>query len=145
MALVRFNNQMPDIANIFDDFFGGDFFNTPAAMGRKSVPAVNVRESKDEYEIEVAAPGLKKDDFKVEVHNNVLTIACEQEEKKEEKEEGYTRREFCYTGFRRSFAIPRNEVDESKIDASYQDGILKITLHKRDEVKPKPARVIEIK
>lgn len=146
MTLVRrFNNQLPDIANIFDDFFGGDFFHTPAAQGRRTVPAVNVKETQDEYLIEVAAPGMKKDDFKVEVNNNVLTISCEVEDKKEENEKGFTRREFCYSAFRRSFAIPRNEVDESKIDASYKDGILEIKLHKREEVKPKPARMIEIK
>ncbi len=146
MTLVRrFNNQTPDIANIFDDFFGGDFFLNPVSQSRRSVPAVNVKETQDEYLIEVAAPGMKKDDFKVEVNNNVLTISCEQEDKKEENEKGYTRREFCYSAFRRSFAIPRNEVDESKINASYKDGILQITLHKREEVKPKPVRMIEIK
>ncbi len=145
MTIVRrFNNQMPDISNIFDDFFGGDAFNTPAVSGRRSVPAVNVRESEDAYEIEVAAPGLEKKDFKVEVNNNVLSIACEREESKEEKEKGFTRREFSYTGFRRSFAVPRNEVDDSKIDAAYKDGILRLTLHKREEVKPKPSRMIEI-
>jgi HSP20 family protein len=146
MTLVkRFNNQMPDIANLFDDFFGGDFYSAPGFSGKRSLPAVNVRETQDEYEIEVAAPGLAKNDFKVEVNNNVLTISCEKEDNNEEKANGYTRREFSYTGFRRSFAIPRNEVDESKIDANYKEGILKIKLHKREEVKPKPARMIEIK
>ncbi|MDG5799211.1 Hsp20/alpha crystallin family protein [Marinilabiliaceae bacterium ANBcel2] len=146
MTLVRrFNNQMPDIANIFDDFFGGDIFNTPSVAGKTTMPSVNVRENDDEYFIEVAAPGLNKNDFKVEVNNNVLTISCEKEENKEEKDEGFTRREFCYSGFRRSFAIPRNEVDESKIDARYKDGILNITLKKREEVKPKPPKMIDIK
>ncbi len=143
----RFNNQVPDIANIFDDFFGGDVFNTPANQNRRSsVPAVNVQENDDEYLIEVAAPGMKKDDFNVEVNNNVLTISAEKEQKDEDKnDEGYTRREFSYTSFCRSFAIPKNEVDEGKIDATYKDGLLKIKLQKRDEVKPKPARKIEIK
>jgi len=149
MTIVRrFNNQTPEIANIFDDFFGGDFFNAPAARpNRASTPAVNVMENEDEYVIEVAAPGMKKDDFKVEVNNSVLTISAETEDKNEEKgeEEGFTRREFCYSSFTRSFAIPKNEVDEGKIDASYKDGLLKIKLQKRDEVKPKPARMIEIK
>ncbi len=146
MALMRhFNNQLPTISNVFDDFFGGDIFSTPVFNGKRSVPSVNVKETEDEYNIEVAAPGLNKDDFKVEVHNNVLNISYEKENKHEDKQEGYTRQEFCYSNFRRSFAIPRNEVDESKIDASYKDGILKITLHKREEVKPKPARMIEIK
>jgi HSP20 family protein len=149
MALVRrFNNQVPEIANIFDDFFGGDFFGTPAPTARRtSTPAVNVMENEDEYVIEVAAPGMKKDDFKVEVNNGVLSISAEMEEKDEQKDDkkGYTRREFCYSSFNRSFSIPKNEVDEGKIDASYKDGLLKIKLHKRDEVKPKPARMIEIK
>ena len=147
MALARrFNNQQPDLANIFEDFFGGDIFGTPATSGpRTSVPAVNVQEDENEYVIEVAAPGMKKDDFKVEVNNDILTISAEKENKDEEKEEGYTRREFCYTSFNRSFAIPKNEVDQGKIDAKYEDGILKIKLQKREEVKPKPARTIEIK
>ncbi|WP_010663248.1 Hsp20/alpha crystallin family protein [Marinilabilia salmonicolor] len=149
MTLVRrFNNQVPEIANIFDDFFGGDFFEAPARQGYKtSTPAVNVMENEDEYVIEVAAPGMKKDDFKVEVNNGVLSISAEMEEKDEQKDEehGYTRREFCYSSFNRSFAIPKNEVDEGKIDASYKDGLLKIKLQKREEVKPKPARMIEIK
>jgi HSP20 family protein len=146
MAIVRrFNNQVPDIANIFDDFFGGDFFDTPAR--RTSVPAVNITETDDEYVIEVAAPGMKKDDFKVEIDNGVLSISAEVEEKDEQKDEakGYTRREFSYSSFNRSFTIPKDEVDESKIDAKYKDGLLRITLQKRDEVKPKPARMIEIK
>ena len=149
MTLVRrFNNQVPGIANIFDDFFGGDVFNTPAARGQNaSVPAVNVQENENEYLIEVAAPGMKKDDFNVEINNDVLTISAEKEEKNEEKgdDEGYTRREFSYSSFCRSFAIPKNEVDEGKIEATYKDGLLKLKLHKRDEVKPKPARKIEIK
>lgn len=145
MTLVRRFNQMPDIANIFDDFFGGEFYTNPAVNSRSFVPAVNVKENENEYIIEVAAPGMNKDDFKVEVNNNVLSISCEREEKKEENEKGYTRREFGYTNFKRSFTIPRHEVDESKIDAVYQNGILQLKLSKREEVKPKPARMIEIK
>ncbi len=146
MALIRrFNQPMPALSNIFDDFFDSDF-NAPSFLGRRtSVPAVNVKETEDEYKIEVAVPGMKKEDFKVEVNNNVLTISAE--DKKEEKtdDEGYTRREFHYTSFCRSFAIPKNEVDESKVKAEYKDGLLTIKLQKRDEVKPKPARVIDIK
>jgi HSP20 family protein len=146
MALMRnFNNQLPTINNVFDDFFGGDIFAIPFFNSTSSVPSVNVKKTQDEYNIEVAAPGLNKNDFKVEVHNNVLNISYEKKDKHEDKENGYTRQEFCYSNFKRSFAIPRNEVDESKIDASYKDGILKITLHKREEVKPKPAKMIEIK
>lgn len=146
MVLVkRFNNQTPDLANIFDDFFGSDSFISPFAPGRRSMPAVNVRETNDDYVIEVAAPGLSREDFKVEVNNSVLTISSEKSEKKESEDKSYTRREFSFSSFQRSFALPRNEVDESKISASYKDGILSISLRKREEVKPKPAKMIEIK
>lgn len=144
MTLIRrFNNQYPNISNVFDDFFGGTAF--PVAQGTRSVPSINVKENEDEYNIEVAAPGLKKDNFKVEVHNNVLTLSYEDEEKHEVEDQGYTRKEFSYSNFSRSFSIPRNEVDDSKIDATYKDGVLMVTLHKREEVKPKPARLIAIK
>ncbi|MGQ1890785.1 Hsp20/alpha crystallin family protein [Thermophagus sp. OGC60D27] len=149
MTIVRkFNNQFPDITNFFDDFFGGDLFNAPALQWRRaSTPAVNVKENENEYVIAVAAPGMKKEDFKVEINNGVLSISAEVENKSEEKddEKGYTRREFCYSSFNRSFSIPKNEVDDSKIDAKYKDGLLTITLHKREEAKPKPSRIIEIK
>lgn len=144
MTLIRrFNNQYPDISNVFDDFFGGSALSS--AQGTRSVPSINVKETEDEYNIEVAAPGLKKENFKVEVHNNVLTLSYEDEESQEQEEKGYTRREFSYSSFRRSFSIPRNEVDDSKIDAAYKDGVLMVKLHKREEVKPKPARMISIK
>ena len=146
MTLVRrFNNQMPTLNNMFDDFFGKDFFYTPAIEGKHTLPSINVKENENEYMIEVAAPGLKKENFAVEIENNVLTISYEQKEEKENKDKGVIRHEFNYSSFRRSFSIPKNEVDDSKIDANYKDGILNITLQKRAEVKPKPARTIEIK
>ena len=101
-----------EIANIFDDLFGGEFFPNGALKARRTVPAVNVKGTTDEYYIEVAAAGMKKDDFKVEVNNNVLIISCQNEDKKEESEKGFTHKKFPYSAFRRSFAIPRNEVDE---------------------------------
>jgi HSP20 family protein len=106
---------------------------------------VNVKENQDEFLIEVAAPGMSKEDFKIEVNNNVLTISAETKKEEKSEDEGYTRREFHYSSFCRSFAIPKNEVDESKVKAVYKDGLLTITLQKREEVKPKPSRVIEIK
>jgi HSP20 family protein len=146
MTLVRrFNPQLPDLGNVFDDFFGSDF-TAPAFSGRRSsVPAVNVKENQDEFLIEVAAPGLTKEDFKIEVNNNVLTISAEVKKEEKSEDDGYTRREFQYSSFCRSFAIPKNEVDEGKVKAAYKDGLLTITLQKREEVKPKPSRMIEIK
>lgn len=144
MTLIRrFNNQYPNISTVFEDFFGDNAYSQAAQ--NRSKPAINVRENEDEYNIEVAAPGLKKDKFKVEVNNSVLTISYEDEVKNEVEEQNYTRKEFAFTNFCRSFSIPRTEVDDSKIDASYKDGILTVKLQKRDEIKPKPSRMISIK
>lgn len=144
MTLIRrFNNQYPNINTMFEDFFGENAY-TQATQNR-TTPAINVRENEDEYNIEVAAPGLKKENFKVEVNNSVLTISYEDEVKKEVEEQNFTRKEFAYTNFCRSFSIPRTEVDDSKINAEYKDGILSVKLQKREEIKPKPARMISIK
>lgn len=144
MTLIRrFNNQYPNINTMFEDFFGENAY-TQATQNR-TTPAINVRENEDEYNIEVAAPGLKKDNFKVEVNNSVLTISYEDEVKREVEEQNFTRKEFAYTNFCRSFSIPRTEVDDSKINAEYKDGILSVKLQKREEIKPKPARMISIK
>ena len=109
-----------------------------------TLPAVNVRETDDDYILEVAAPGMSKKDFTINFQNNVLTISSEKKEEKNEKDDGYTRREFCYQSFQRSFTVPHNDVESNKISATYSDGILSVKLPKREEVKPKPAREIKI-
>lgn len=110
-----------------------------------SLPAVNVKENENEFLIEVAAPGLKKEDFKVNYDNGHLTISSEKKNEVEEKKgEKITRREFSYQSFQRSFTISENVVNAEKIVASYDNGILHITLPKREEVKPKPAKQIKI-
>lgn len=109
-----------------------------------TLPAVNVKETDDEYILEVAAPGMTKKDFKVNFQNNVLTISSEKQEEKKEDDDNYTRREFSYQSFQRSFTVPHNDVDSDKISANYADGILNVKLPKREEVKPKPAREIKI-
>lgn len=130
--------------SIVDEFFGRDFlpgmreFQTGINM-----PSVNIAESKDEFRIEVAAPGLEKNDFKINLDNNVLTISSEKEEKKEKKDEQYMRREFCYSSFHRSFSLPAT-VEADKIHASHHNGVLNITIPKREEAKVKPAKQIEI-
>lgn len=138
MGLVRFN---PNLANrVFDDFFN----NIPARTNfGGTLPAVNVKETEDDYLVELAVPGLKKEDFKVEINEGVLTIAAERKTENEEKKEGYTRREFSYTNFTRRFTLPET-ADENNISASYNDGILAINLPKKEEAKPQPARLIEI-
>ena len=146
MTLVRrINNQMPDLNYFFGNMFDRDLLFAPVAGRKYSEPSVNVKETETEYQIEVAVPGLKKENFNIKVENSVLTISYDQKEEKEDKVKDYTRCEFTYSSFQRSFSIPKDEVDDSKTEALYKDGVLHVTLHKREEVKPKPARVIEIK
>ncbi|QHV98138.1 Hsp20/alpha crystallin family protein [Spirosoma endbachense] len=143
--LMRTNNNLP---SLIENFFGrdvNDFFNANTASV-SNVPAVNVVEHQDGFRIEVAAPGLKKDDFKLNLNHNNLTISGYQETKKEESEtpnEKYTRREFSYSSFQRTFTLPTS-VDADNIQASYTDGVLKIEIPKREEAKVKPPRQIEI-
>jgi HSP20 family protein len=145
MTLVkRTNGLFPSVPSFFDDFFVKDLMgwsNANNAYGA-SLPAVNIRQDENNFEVEVAAPGLAKEDFKVEVENDVLTISSEKEIENEDR--GYTRREFGYGSFRRTFTLPENQVDVEKVKASYNNGILHILLPKREEVKPKPARTIKI-
>ena len=148
--MVRSNNTLfPTIPSLFDDFFTRDWLDSSLANWKVSgatLPAVNVKESNDDFQIEVAAPGMTRDDFKVELDNNVLTISSEREQKNEEKDEkgNYTRREFSYQSFQRSFSLPESKVLGDKISARYSDGILYVTVPKSEEAKVKPAKQIAI-
>lgn len=149
MALLskRTSDFFPSVFD--DDFFAGDLINWMRSgfpIQNKTLPAVNVKESDNEYMIEVAAPGMAKDDFKVNIENNRLTISSEKKYESEEKnkKENYTRREFSYQSFQRSFTIPEDEVDANKVNASYKDGILHISLPKKAEVKTKLSKEIKI-
>ncbi len=97
-------------------------------------PAVNVRETDDNYEIKMAAPGLEKSDFKIDINGSLISISAEKDEKREEKEEGYSRKEYSYSSFSRSFTLPEN-IEKDKIDASYVNGELKLLLPKREDAK----------
>lgn len=134
-----------NVPSFIDDFFGKDWMDSVFSdRPGISTPAVNVKETDDEFQIEVAAPGLDKNDFKVDLDNNVLTISSEKEFKDEQKEDGrYMRREFSYTSFSRSFTLPE-AVDAEKIMAKHKDGILLITIPKREEAKRKPPKKIDI-
>lgn len=114
-------------------------FNRPDS---RYLPAVNIVEGKEDYKIELAAPGMRKEDFKVNLENHVLTISSEKETKNESEEENVLRREFSYNSFTRSFTLPET-VDGEKIKANYKDGVLSILVPKKEEAKVKPA--IEIK
>lgn len=143
MALVKFRNK-DMFPSIFNDFFDRDLFDlTNTSFMNSTLPAVNIKESKDDYLVEVAAPGMNKEDFKVELENNFLVISSEKEDKKEEESREFTRREFSYQSFKRSFSLPKT-IEEGQIEATYSDGVLKIKLPKREEAKEKPKRLISI-
>ncbi|UII28070.1 Hsp20/alpha crystallin family protein [Fulvivirga maritima] len=141
MTLIRRPNDL--FPTFFDDFLSRDLFNISGESN--TMPAVNIKESDGDFQVEVAAPGADKKDFKVEVDNNVLTISYEKEVKNEEKnDEGkFTKREFNYQSFRRSFTLPSTVVGD-KIEAKYTDGILKLSIPKKEEAKTATSRLIEI-
>jgi HSP20 family protein len=133
--------------SLFDKIFNGDLMDwgmTNFSSPNSTLPAVNVRETKDDYIIELAAPGMKKNDFKIQFQNSVLIISSEKQDEKNDTDNNFTRREFSYQSFQRSFTVPHQNVDSDKINASYSDGILHVKLPKREEVKPKPVREIKI-
>jgi HSP20 family protein len=149
MTLARLSNSwFPSFPSLFDNFFEGnlvDWNRSNFAGENSTLPAVNVKESENDFQLEVAAPGMKKDDFKINYDNGRLTISSEKEAEHEEKEgEKVTRKEFSYRSFRRSFNVSEQLVDTDKIGAKYKDGILHVTLPKREEAKPKPAKAIKI-
>ena len=128
MTLIKHN--WPTLSDFFDD----DWMKIRSNNGDRS-PAVNVVDNKDNYEIEVAAPGLKKDDFSVVIENGVLTIKGKTEKEEEEKKKNYTRREFSSMSFTRSFTLPEN-VEHEGIEAKCQEGVLKLTLKKTEKALP---------
>lgn len=135
--------------SLLDDLLLKDLFDTTSGSWKSSgttLPAVNVSETNDAFMIEVAAPGMKREDFHVELDNNLLTISSDREQEKKEKQNGnlYTRREFSYQSFQRSFALPENRIEGDKIFAKYTDGILHITVPKKEEAKIKPPKQIAI-
>ncbi len=133
------------IPSIVDDFFGKDMLSNffDDYQTGICVPAVNIIEGKEDFRIEVAAPGLDKNDFKIDVKNNVLLISSEKGQQDESKDEKIMRREFSYSSFSRSFSLP-NTVDADKISANHKDGVLTINIPKREEAKEKPPRQIKI-
>lgn len=144
MLAKRNQNYLP---SFFDRFWNNelmDWGQSNFSSTNTSLPAVNVKETADDFVIELAAPGMEKKDFKVNFKNNVITISSEKENKREDKNDNYTRQEFSYQSFQRSFTVPENAIISEKITAEYKNGILHVTLPKREEVKPQPEREIKI-
>jgi len=139
--LARTNKRFPVF---FDDFMGRDhmpdFFSNNHF---KSLPAVNIIENDDDFVIEIAAPGLEKKDFNVNLENDRLTISSEMESNSEDSKERYTKKEFRYDSFKRSFTLPET-VNSEKIKASHKNGILFVSIPKKAEARVKPARQIDV-
>jgi HSP20 family protein len=149
MTLAKRNgNLINSLPGLFDDFFTrdlSDWGSSNFSMAGTTIPAVNVKETGDSFEVEVAAPGMKKEDFKVELDNNILTISSQLRHENEEKQgEKWTRKEFSYQTFQRSFQLSREAVDADNIQAKYENGVLHLLIPKREEVKQKPSRLINI-
>jgi len=137
-------NQNP---SLFDRFFDNELFdwsNKNYSNTNTTLPSVNIKEDDDGFEVEMAAPGFNKEDFKIELNNSVLSVSSEKEVKNETKEgQQFTRKEFSYQSFSRSFTLP-NIVEGDKISAKYENGLLVISIPKKEEAKPQPAKQIEI-
>jgi len=131
--------------NWIEEFFGNDVVkNFDDQFVNSSMPSVNVTEQEKCYIVEVAAPGLKKEEFKVELDNKLLKISSEKKHEEEKKDEKILRREFNYCSFKRTFSLPET-VDSEKIEAKHENGILSVVIPKKDEAIIKPNKAIEIK
>jgi HSP20 family protein len=133
-SLMKTGEMFP---TVFEDFFKpwNEWFDKGGLWGNVlKTPAVNINETPDNYAVSVAAPGMKKDDFKINIEGNMINISCEKEETKEEKEKKYTRKEYSFSSFSRSFTLP-DDVLRNKIEATYVDGVLNLRLPKSEESK----------
>ncbi len=148
MTMIKFKNEnpvrnrerMPYFADLINDLF--DTTITPD-FRRTTVPGVNISETDEMYKLEMAAPGLEKDDFKINIENDVLSVSAEKKSESTENNDKITRREYSYSSFNRSFTLPEM-VDTDKIAASYNNGIMKIELPKKEEAKPKTPKEIKV-
>ena len=150
MSLVKRNNTdlfagMPSLLN---EFFPKDFWDwnlNNNSNTNTSIPAVNIRETAEAYEVEMAAPGMRKEDFRIELDNNMLYITSEKEQRNEQNEgQRYTRREFSYQSFQRSFHLAKDVVDADGIQAKYENGLLQLIIPKKEEAKQRPPKTIKI-
>lgn len=143
MNVIKRNSNL-NFPSIIDELFKPDWLGGVENFGG-NLPAVNLKETETNYAIELAAPGKKKEDFNIEIDHNVLSISSESKNQNEEKDNSgkYTRREFNYSAFRRTFTLPES-VNLEDINATYENGVLHVTLPKKQEALPKPKRLIEI-
>ncbi|MGN6640611.1 MAG: Hsp20/alpha crystallin family protein [Mucilaginibacter sp.] len=136
MTLVKFNNGQksavnPWFSDVFDSIINDSFFNERFV---NKVPAVNIAETENEFHIELAVPGLKKEDFKINLDKNVLSVSAEKKTENIDEGKKYSKREYSYNSFVRSFTLPE-VADQAKIEAEYIDGVLKLNVAKKEEAK----------
>ena len=149
MTLVKkTGNLLNPFPMLFDDFLNRDLLNwnnSNFSDTNTSIPAVNIKETTENYEVEVAAPGMSKKDFKVELDGSALTISSEKSNRTEEADkERFLRKEFSYQSFQRNFTLQKEVVDIDKIEARYENGLLKLLIPKKEQAKQKPPRLIQI-
>jgi len=141
-SLTKFDEKVPsvfeDLFKPWNELFDGRFFKR-----EMNIPAVNILENKDHFQLSVSAPGLKKADFKIDVDDDILTISSEKEDNKEEKDGKYTRQEYNYSSFSRSFTLPEG-TDKEKVSAKYEDGVLKINIPRNGKIKNHSAKQIAV-
>lgn len=154
MSLIKSNKRRtPRLSNVFrnDPFFSDlmdrksmfeNFFDTNGDFDIS--PAMNIKEKEKEFEVELAAPGLRKEDFNITLDEGILTVSAQKEESKDEEKEGFITKEFNYNSFSRSISIPESIDEEKEVTAKYEDGVLKLKLHKKENMEPKKARRINI-
>jgi HSP20 family protein len=147
MSLIKRNENYPAWSNLFNDIFNRDWLDWTTrnfSDTNTTLPAVNILEGTDSYEVDMAAPGLEKKDFKIELNHGALTISSEKKVENEiRKGQQFTRREYSYQSFSRSFTLP-DTVDSDKISAKYEDGVLKVVIPKKNVAKTKLLKTIEI-
>lgn len=148
MTLVATKKGKRLLPDLWEDFFNEPFFNAFPAFSAQGtrvsvIPEVNVIENPEDFRIELAAPGLERNDFRVEVQDGVLNISAEKEEEKKEEDKNFKRREFSFSSFSRSFVLPDNLLADG-IDAKYENGILKLTLPKKEVKAAAPAKQIKV-
>jgi HSP20 family protein len=144
--MTRRNGDM--FPAFFNDFITKDVWNwglSNNSTTNTTIPACNIRETNDNYVVEMAAPGMTKNDFRIELDGNTLTISSEKETQHEENDEQkYSRKEFSYQSFQRTFQLPKDVVDAERIEAKYENGLLHLVIPKKEEAKQKPPRMIQI-
>ncbi|HTL07480.1 MAG TPA: Hsp20/alpha crystallin family protein [Chitinophagaceae bacterium] len=147
MTILKRNGNLATFPALFDDFFNRDVFNwrqNNYSDTNTTIPAVNIKETPASFEVEVAAPGMEKKDFNVQLEGTMLTISSEKESKEQQDDVRYTTREYSYQSFSRTFNLQKDVVDTENIQASYDNGVLRLLIPKREEAKQKGPRRIEI-